>query len=251
MTFGESESVMRMLERRQLIRVMLVLAVILLVGGIFPGPGLQIGPSSGVVPGAWAGICATAEEMEVLRLVNQRRADYGLPPLILSATLTAAARYHSADMGQNDYFDHTLYDGTPWSQNIRNHGYTYDTWRGENIAAGNSDAASTFMQWVNSPTHDANMLSASFVAIGIGHVATPGSSWTNYWTQTFGGYADGALMGCDGSDPSAGATAPEPAMTPAAPVTLNGRPAQVGASIVPTVTPKPTQPFASPTREPG
>ena len=48
------------------------------------------------------------------------------------------------------------------------HGYTYNTYRGENIAAGNASASATFTQWRNSPTHNTNMLNANFRAIGIG-----------------------------------------------------------------------------------
>ncbi len=247
-------------------RIVLVLAAVLLLSGILPTPALRTGPVSGVINGASAGICATAGEMEVLRLVNQRRANFGLRPLMLSAALTASARYHSADMGRNNYFNHTLYDGTPWSQNIRNHGYTYDTWRGENIAAGNSGAYNTFMQWVNSPTHDANMLSPNFVAIGIGYVATPGSSWTHYWTQTFGGYADAPIRGCDGSNPSqaAGAGAPAAptatrvATTPPTNTNTSGRPARGGGGSAPvatnppqaTATPAPARPTTAPA-QPG
>jgi len=39
---------------------------------------------------------------------------------------------------------------------------------GENIAAGNSDAWNTFVQWRESPGHNANMLTGEFTCIGIG-----------------------------------------------------------------------------------
>ena len=84
----------------------------------------------------------------------------------MSATLTAAAEFHSQEMASADYFSHTLQGGVSWSQNMTDHGYTYDTARGENIAAGNSGAQATFEQWLNSSEHRANMLNPSFTATG-------------------------------------------------------------------------------------
>jgi hypothetical protein len=105
-------------------------------------------------------------------------------------TLSSAADYHSTDMARNNYFSHTLFDGTTWSQNIANFGYPTNTTRGENIAAGNETAASTFQQWKASPTHNANMLSTKFNAIGIGRASSSGSRYTWYWTNTFGSTVD-------------------------------------------------------------
>jgi uncharacterized protein YkwD len=56
----------------------------------------------------------------------------------------------------------------------------------ENIAAGNSDAESTFIQWKNSPGHNENMLKPNVSYIGIGR-ATGGGPYGVYWTNVFGG----------------------------------------------------------------
>jgi hypothetical protein len=241
------------------IRICLLVVAGLIVAALVPAPAFG-GTTAGVLGGlglapqrASAAYCASPEEVAILHLVNERRASFGLKPVVLSVGLGVAAEYHSADMGQNNYFSHTLYDGTSWSQNIRNHGYNQDTWRGENIAAGNSDAYATFMQWVNSPGHDANMRSPNFVAIGIGMVATPGSTWTWYWTQTFGGYVDQVALACDGSNPSAqyGGTAstPKATTTPTRSATQTATPTR--ATRTPTQTATPTRvatQTATPTR---
>ncbi len=137
-----------------------------------------------------AGYVPSAEECRFLALINEYRAANGVGPLALSVTLGAAARYHSAQIAATDYFSHTLPDGTSWDQNIRNHGYTYNTWLGENLAAGNYDPSYALLQWQRSAPHNANMLEPSFNAIGIGMVAEPNSAWGYYWTTTFGGYVD-------------------------------------------------------------
>ena len=184
----------------------LVVASLVLMAGslLFSLSGLVFHPVQRAA--ASSSYCATPEDIAILNDVNQHRAENGLPPLVLSADLGDAANYHSEDMATNNYFDHQLSDGTGWSQNIRNFGYDQNTWRGENIAAGNSDPDATYQQWLNSPGHNANMLSPNFTSIGIGHASDPSSQWGNYWTQTFGGYVDTPAVACDGSDPNAGYT---------------------------------------------
>jgi len=140
-----------------------------------------------------AGYCADAEERAFLALINAHRAENGRGPLRLTKTLAAAADHHSVDMATKNYFSHTLAGGVTWPQNIVNHGYTYSTYRGENIAAGKGTAAATFTQWKNSPGHNANMLNANFTAIGIGRAYAATSTYKWYWTTTFGGYRDAAV----------------------------------------------------------
>jgi uncharacterized protein YkwD len=134
--------------------------------------------------------CPDSQEWAFLFLINDYRSQYGLPALTLSRTLGAAAEQHSRDMANENYFNHTLSDGTSWSDNIRNHGYDADTALGENIAAGRSAASDVFDLWVNSTTHRENMLSPSFVAIGIGRASNSDSTFGWYWTTTFGGKTD-------------------------------------------------------------
>ena len=165
--------------------------------------------------------CVSPEETELLGYVNNLRAERGLPGLKMSARLFHAAEHHSADMAAKNYFAHTLKDGTTWSQNIRNHGYTFTTYRGENIAAGSGSAYGAFTQWKNSPGHLANMVNPNYKVIGIGHVYDQASTYDHYWTQTFGGYVDGAACavaaatsGSLGISASAG-DAEMPALVPA------------------------------------
>ena len=152
-----------------------------------------------------SGWCADTEEARMLGLINEHRAANGRPALRLSQTLGAAAEHHSVDMAEKSYFSHTLKDGTSWSQNVTNHGYTYSTYRGENLAAGRSDAAGTFVSWKNSSGHNANMLNKNYKVVGIDRAYGSTSTYKWYWTTTFGGYADGpgcvvATASSDGSD---------------------------------------------------
>ena len=110
-------------------------------------------------------------------------------------------------MAQNAYFAHDDLTRT-WVDRIRDCGYGYNTWLGENIAAGFSTAQSVFDAWRNSPGHNANMLGANYTAIGIGRSYLAGSPYGWYWTTDFGGVSDGFVWATDTIAP---VTAPDDA----------------------------------------
>lgn len=137
---------------------------------IYPGQTLTI-PKGSTADAAY--------EKEVIRLVNEIRAQNGLPSLTYDWQLGRVARYKSQDMKSNRYFAHTspVY-GTP-AQMIRSFGISYRS-MGENIAKGQRTPKAVVDGWMNSPGHRANILSASFTHIGVGYVADG-----HYWTQMF------------------------------------------------------------------
>jgi uncharacterized protein YkwD len=172
-----------------------------------------------------AGAALDSEEQAFLTLINAYRQQNGLSTLSSTQTLDAAAEWMSGDMGANDYFSHTDSLGRdPWTR-ICSFGYCYNTWKGENIAAGTSSAQTAFDLWKNSPGHNANMLGANFNVIGIGRVYTAGSPYGWYWTTDFGGYV-----------PPTATPSPTPAPT-------------VAPTPAPTASPTPS-PTASPTSAP-
>lgn len=118
-------------------------------------------------------------EKEVVRLVNEIRAENGLPSLTYDWELSRVARYKSQDMKDNKYFSHTSPTyGSPF-QMIKNFGITYRS-AGENIAKEYATPQAVVNGWMNSSGHRANILNASFNRIGVGYVAGG-----NYWTQMF------------------------------------------------------------------
>ena len=122
---------------------------------------------------------ALAYEQEVIRLVNEIRAQNGLKPLSHNWELSRVARYKSKDMMDNRYFSHTspVY-GSPF-QMIKSFGIIYKS-AGENIAKGQSTPKTVVDAWMNSSGHRANILNASFTQIGVGYVPNG-----RYWTQMF------------------------------------------------------------------
>ncbi|TPV95081.1 MAG: CAP domain-containing protein [Myxococcales bacterium FL481] len=133
-------------------------------------------------------------EQEVLAIVNQRRAEGAncgsagdfdpAGPLRMQGRLRCAARAHSLDMAERDYFDHYDPEGDGPSERLAAAGYQGRTW-GENIAGGNATAAATMQQWMDSDGHCANVMNPQFTELGVGYV--PGGQWGHLWTQAFGG----------------------------------------------------------------
>ena len=179
--------------------VSLVLAIGFLLSFVpaaFAAPGQ---PSTTVVTSnvRVSAYCASSSEVAFLKLINDYRRANGRRPLAMSQSLGSAAEHHSKSMADHNYFSHTLISqGISWSQNMTNHGYDYNTYRGENIAAGMSTAQRAFDVWKGSSAHRANMLNSTFKAIGIGRVYNSASAYGNYWTTDFGGVADRAAAVC-------------------------------------------------------
>jgi uncharacterized YkwD family protein len=110
----------------------------------------------------------TAQEQQMINLVNQERTSRGLPALTVDIRLVKVARMKSIDMINNNYFSHQspIY-GSP-SDLMKAQGISYHA-VGENIA-GNSSVTNAHTGLMNSPGHRANILNTSFTKIGIGIV---------------------------------------------------------------------------------
>ena len=62
-------------------------------------------------------------QQQVVDLTNARRADNGLAPLTINATLTAVAQAHAADQASVDTMSHTGTDGSDAGTRIVRSGY--------------------------------------------------------------------------------------------------------------------------------
>lgn len=121
----------------------------------------------------------TSFEQDVIRLVNEIRAENGLSALAYNWELGRVARFKSQDMKDNRYFSHTspVY-GSPFEM-IRNFGISFKS-AGENIAKGYATPQAVVTGWMNSPGHRANILNKNYTQIGVGYVSDG-----SYWTQMF------------------------------------------------------------------
>jgi Uncharacterized protein with SCP/PR1 domains len=109
-------------------------------------------------------------ENKIFELMNEKRTEAGLKPLVIDNELVQIARYKSNHMIQYNYFDHTTPEGNNWTSWLKAINYEYTT-TGENIAYNNYEPVELFNQWWNSPGHKANMMNPSYTKVGIGVIS--------------------------------------------------------------------------------
>ncbi len=116
---------------------------------------------------------------EVIRLVNEIRAQNGLGSLTEDWQLSRVAQYKSQDMKDKGYFSHTSPTyGSPFDM-MKSFGISYRS-AAENIAKGQSTPQQVVNAWMNSTGHRANILNKNYTHIGVGYVKSG-----NIWTQMF------------------------------------------------------------------
>lgn len=197
------------------------------------GAPLAIRPSTGLAQ-ADAATCADSEESALLQLINDYRAQNGLPALAFSQTLSVASDRHSRDMATNNIFSHTGSDGSSYVDRVTAAGYPDPATTAENIFGGSESAAGAIDWWKNSPPHNATMLNPNAKAVGIARVNNPNSQWRWYWTTVYGGTVDGAA--CTGD---AAAVTVQSASAPTATATLSA-PTATATVAAPTGDTQPT-----------
>lgn len=125
-------------------------------------------------------------ERAAFDLINQRRADDGLLPLIWNDELAAVARIHSQNMAEFSFFSHRGLDSKLVSDRADARGI--GKWRsiGENIAfnRGFQDPTAKAVQlWLDSPTHKRNLLDCNWKESAVGVAVASDGSY--YFTQVF------------------------------------------------------------------
>jgi uncharacterized protein YkwD len=123
----------------------------------------------------------SSSEASLLQSMNAARTSYHLAPLRVDIRLFRAARGHTADMMQRQYFAHGAVAGRALAQGARGPVF------GEDLAWGTGVGAQWVVsQWLASPAHRANLLRPGFRRVGIG-VAF----------GTFAGHAGAAVFTAD------------------------------------------------------
>lgn len=158
-----------------------------------------------------------SEEQNFLTLINQYRQQNSAPMLQVSSALTQAAKAKSTDMATNKYFSHNDLNGRNPFDRMSAYGYNYNTYKGENISAGQTTALEAFNGWLyacdpRTPgqnvdcskvdcsgldctfAHRENMRNPNFRVIGVGRAPnstpTPSFPFPWLWTTDFGGLVD-------------------------------------------------------------
>ena len=129
------------------------------------------------------------ESRVIFHLTNAFRVYHGLSPLGWSSPASDAARLHSQDMADKNYFQHVSPDGRTPSDRLKAQGVTDYTTAGENITGGYgsllvSGGIGAYNSWVNSSGHRGNLL-GSFTSLGVGCGYNAGGLYRFYATQVF------------------------------------------------------------------
>ena len=149
-------------------------------------------PTAQAAGGGYANKCGggkillNTEEKRTFALHNAARRDRDLKPLCVHPALQKAARAHSKDMIERDYFSHvTKGRNEDACERIRRYGYSWSAC-GENIGY-RSTPDRMFDAWMGSSGHRANILSGRFREVGIGtHTGNYGDFETTMYTVDFG-----------------------------------------------------------------
>lgn len=141
--------------------------------------------TSGSFNGGFDGLNGyTGTERLFWYVTNACRAINNLNSVVYSDTAASVARFHSADMADNDYTSHTGLNGsTPGTRLTA--GGVYWMSCGENIVAGYFNVFDCMNGWYNSAGHRENLLGKDFVYLGVGMAYNASSTYKYYITQSF------------------------------------------------------------------
>ena len=114
-------------------------------------------------------------EAQVVNAINAARAPADLPPLFADRSLGGMAWNWAASMASEVGLSHGDFAGRITAAYPNRAG-------GEDIAGGQTDAASVVAAWMDSPHHRANIL-GDFDRIGVGSARDPGG--VIYWCADF------------------------------------------------------------------
>ncbi|RHP82710.1 CAP domain-containing protein [Roseburia sp. AM59-24XD] len=126
-----------------------------------------------------------AAEQEVYEMTNAYRNYMGKALFKLEDRTTTAARKHSEDMANNNYFQHNSLDGSKFSARLTAEGISWSG-AGENICAGAGDAINMVIGWIGSSGHRKGMLT-DFKYIGVGAAYSSSADMVSTVRRIFGG----------------------------------------------------------------
>jgi uncharacterized protein YkwD len=135
----------------------------------------------------------TKEALRAVALLNDLRAR-GAPcgkavtngkPLVWQNRLAATAAELAADLAVRDELSHTDSQKRGFKVRLESGGYEAGS-AGENLAAGQPDFESTLQAWVDSPSHCATLMQASYTEVGLSCVERRGSRYEKFWVAHLG-----------------------------------------------------------------
>lgn len=144
--------------------------------------------SAATRPAGTAAACSFDENPQFVTqlqtLINEARADAGVPALTANTQLATAAKSHATDMLCNNYLSHIGLDGSTPEERVKAAGFTASLVV-ENLYAlhpaygGNPQSAMDW--WMSDPTSKADLLNANTTAVGVAYVTSDESLLGGYF----------------------------------------------------------------------
>jgi uncharacterized protein YkwD len=138
---------------------------------IFPGDIIYI-PSNTIKK-------ISREEEKLIQLINNKRFQVKLPPLVHDQNLSDVAKQKSLDMMRNQYVAHKSPEYGYPTLMLKKFQIDFRSVK-ENVGAGPNKADEIFDKWMNSYLQREVLLDKSTTHIGVGHVE--GGLHRNYWS---------------------------------------------------------------------
>jgi uncharacterized protein YkwD len=121
-------------------------------------------------------------EYQMFDLTNAARVNHQLPILAWDDHVRETAREHSADMAENDYFDHKNLEGQTPFDRMKEDAVAFHT-AGENLAYGQLSSIFAHEGLMNSLGHRENILRKDYEYLGVGVAFNEKSQ--PYYTQNY------------------------------------------------------------------
>lgn len=129
-------------------------------------------------------------QAEMIALINAVRAKGAVcgdvtrkpsKPLVWHDLLGIASVVHSTDMALNNFFAHDSSTTGSLRERIHGTGFQYEV-AGENLAGGQTSVAKVVNDWLQSPSHCANLLNPDFKVMGAACMRNVAAYYKSYWT---------------------------------------------------------------------
>lgn len=120
---------------------------------------------------------------EIASLINNARAQNGLPALEINAQLASAAQGHSIDMACHGLLSHTGSDSSSVYERIAAAGYSASY--SEEIIYGSGYPQTAFDWWMNDQIHRHAILNSNAVEMGVGFAYVADTAYGGYYTVNF------------------------------------------------------------------
>jgi uncharacterized protein YkwD len=121
---------------------------------------------------------------QIASLINEERANAGLPALTVNSQLAAVAQGHAADMACNDMISHTGSDGSSSYSRVLASGYSGSF--AEEIIYGGGGPQAAMSWWMNDQIHHDAILKTTTTEMGVGYAYFSNGGYGDFITVEFG-----------------------------------------------------------------